>query len=89
MEMKFSKLGMLLVVFMTYVKGKVLLKCTDESSCLKDFESYLNENVGRLIYQENIQIEYEKNEIHTTRGFGLIYEENKPNYIYDIYKVIY
>lgn len=88
MEMLFSKLCLALILFISYVKTQIPLKCSNEEKCLIKFEDYLSNNVGRIIYQENIQKDYEKKEIHKIRGYGFIYEENKPVYIYDIYKVI-
>ncbi len=87
MEMLFSKLCLALILFISYVKTQIPLKCSNEEKCLIKFEDYLSNNVGRIIYQENIQKDYEKKEIHKIRGYGFIYEENKPVYIYDIYKV--
>ena len=63
MEMLFSKLCLALILFISYVKTQIPLKCSNEEKCLIKFEDYLSNNVGRIIYQENIQKDYEREDM--------------------------
>ena len=49
MEMLFSKLCLALILFISYVKTQIPLKCSNEEKCLIKFEDYLSNNVGKIM----------------------------------------